>query len=238
MANNFLIFLFFAFLAEVVATIAGFGSSTILVPIATAFFDIKTAIALVGLFHFLGQIVDGIIWWRYINWRIVFLFSVLGVFASFLGASLIAYLSPQIILFLLGLFLVGYSLFSLSGRILSLPKGNLAVIGAGGLVGFLAGIIGTAGALRTAFLATFKLEKKEFLGTSNAIAFFVDLTRVAVYLGSGILTLNFSWWLAILAVAILGSLVGRKFVLGINEGLFYKIVYVALLIAGIKFIFG
>ena len=51
MAGSFLIFLAAAFLAEIVATVAGFGSSTILVPIATAFFDIKTAIALVGLFH-------------------------------------------------------------------------------------------------------------------------------------------------------------------------------------------
>ena len=157
MAPGFLIFLIAAFGAEVVATVAGFGSSTILVPVATFFFDIKTAIALVGLFHFFGVAVDGVIWRKYINWRIGILFSVLGVLTSFLGAYLVAYLPPQIILRLLGIFLVAYSVFSLTGREIKLPKNDLAIIGAGGLVGFLAGLVGTAGALRTAFLSTFKL---------------------------------------------------------------------------------
>lgn len=234
--SEILLFLVFAFLAEVVGTMAGFGSSTILVPIATIFFDIKTTIALVGLFHFFGQVVDGFLWRKYINWRIGILFSIFGVIFSFIGASLVAVLPPQIILQILGAFLITYSVFSLTGKKLALPKTDLAVVGAGGLVGFLAGLVGTAGALRTAFLSTFKLEKNHFLGTSFAIAFFVDLTRVATYLGSGILELNLGIWLSIFAVAVLGSLLGRKLVFKLPEKIFYRIVYVALLLAGIKFL--
>ncbi len=234
----FLIFILAAFGAEIVATIAGFGSSTILLPIAALFFEIKVAIGLVGLFHFFGEATDSFLWRKNIVWRIVFLFSVLGVFSSFLGAALVAYLPSRTLLLLLGIFLVFYSIFSLSGRKIFLPKNDLAVAAAGGLVGFLAGLVGTAGALRTAFLSSFRLSKEEFIGTSSAIAIFVDVTRVAVYLGSGTLAVNPAWWVAILGVALVGSWVGRKVALRIPEKTFYKLVYGMLLLAGIKFILG
>jgi uncharacterized protein len=44
--------LFSAFVAEVAGTLAGFGSATVLTPVASLFMDIKTAIALVAFFHF------------------------------------------------------------------------------------------------------------------------------------------------------------------------------------------
>jgi len=43
-----------ALFAEIVGTIAGFGSSTILLPLATFFFNFTTALALVAFFHLFG----------------------------------------------------------------------------------------------------------------------------------------------------------------------------------------
>ena len=232
------LFLIFAFLAEVVGTLAGFGSSMILVPLTALFVDVKTTIAVVGLFHFFGQVVDLFLWGRYINWRITALFAGLGIIFSFLGAALITILPSQTVLLILGVFLAVYALASLLGKKLVLPKTNLSILSMGGAVGFLAGLTGTAGAMRTAFLSTLGLAKANFIGTSNAIAFFVDFTRVAVYAGSGILKFDLPFWLAVLGVSIFGSLVGRKLVLRIKEKTFYRIVYAALLLAGIKFIFG
>ena len=232
------LFLVFAFLAEVVGTLAGFGSSMILVPLTAFFVDVKTTIAVVGLFHFFGQVVDLFLWGRYINWRITALFAGLGVVFSFLGAALITILPSQTVLLILGVFLAVYALASLLGKKLVLPKTNLSILSMGGVVGFLAGLTGTAGAMRTAFLSTLGLAKANFIGTSNAIAFFVDFTRVAVYAGSGILKFDLPFWLAVLGVSIFGSLVGRKLVLQINEKTFYRIVYAALLLAGLKFVLG
>jgi len=232
------LFLVFAFLAEVVGTLAGFGSSMILVPLTALFVDVKTTIAVVGLFHFFGQVVDLFLWGRYINWRITALFVGLGIIFSFLGAALVTILPSQTVFLILGVFLAVYALASLLGKRLVLPKTSLSILSMGGAVGFLAGLTGTAGAMRTAFLSTLGLAKANFLGTSNAIAFFIDFTRVAVYAGSGILKFDLPFWLAVLGVSILGSLVGRKLVLRIKEKTFYRIVYAALLLAGIKFIFG
>ncbi|MDP2735506.1 MAG: sulfite exporter TauE/SafE family protein, partial [bacterium] len=180
----------------------------------------------------------GFLWRRSVNWRIVASFASLGVLFSFLGAYLIAYLPAEIVLRSLGVFLVIYSLYSLTGHRLAFPLKGWVVAGAGGLDGFLAGLIGTAGALRTAFLSSFNLQKNEFLGTSFAVAFFVDLTRVATYWGSGVLEFDLGVWSVILVVAVAGSLVGRKLVFKLHRETFYKAVYLALLLAGVKFILG
>ena len=231
-------FLAFALLAEIVGTVAGFGSATILVPLATAFFDIKTAIALVGLFHFFGQLVDGFLFRRYIIWKIGLLFSVLGVAFSFVGALMVMFISARVIEVGLGAFLIVFSAYSLLGGKIALPRQNAPIIIAGGVVGFIAGAFGVAGAIRTAVLSTFNLKKESFLATSFATAFMVDLTRVSVYYGSGMLELNYSWWIAIFMVALLGSLIGRKIVFKIHGPIFYKIIYTALFLAGIKFLIG
>uniref|UniRef100_A0A831Z057 Probable membrane transporter protein n=1 Tax=candidate division WWE3 bacterium TaxID=2053526 RepID=A0A831Z057_UNCKA len=233
-----ILFLVFAFFAEILGTLAGFGSSMILIPLAALFIDVKTAIAVVGLFHFFGQVVDLFLWGRYVDWRITILFAGFGVIFSFLGAALITVLPSQTVLLILGMFLVAYAAASLWGKKLTLPKSNLSILSIGGAVGFFAGLTGTAGAMRTAFLSTLGLAKANFLGTSNAIAFFVDFTRVTVYAGSGILKFDLPFWAAVLGVSILGSLIGRKVVLRIKEKTFYRVVSAALLLAGLKFIFS
>ena len=231
------IFLFSAVIAEIVGTIAGFGSATILVPIAGSLFDIKRAIGLVALFHFFGQLVDGFLWRKFIMWRIGILFSVAGVILAFVGASLIVYLPGRSIEIALGVFLVTYAVYSLAGRKFVIPTTNAAIVVAGGITGFVAGLIGIPGALRTAFLSSLNLKREYFLGTSFAVAFLVDIVRVGVYFNSGTLELNPYWWMAIFVVAFFGSLIGKKLITKIESAQFYLVVYCALLLFGIKLLF-
>ncbi len=48
------LFFVLALFAEITGTMAGFGSSTIFLPIALFFFDFKTALILVAIFHARG----------------------------------------------------------------------------------------------------------------------------------------------------------------------------------------
>lgn len=234
---SFAFFLAGAFFAEIVGTLAGFGSAMLLTPIASFFFDIKTTIALVGLFHLLGHITDGFLWRRFIVWRIGLLFSVFGVLFSVIGAYLIMYIPSQGLEIAIGLFLIVYALLSLAGIEMRIPRSDASIIVAGGIVGFIAGIIGMAGAIRTAILSSFHLKKEYFLGTSFAIAFFVDTARVGVYIQEGFLKIDVFLWISVFAVAVVGSLIAKKLVSRIPAALFNKIVYGILLLAGIKFIF-
>ena len=51
-----ILFFLSAFVAEIIGTMAGFGSSTIFLPLALFFVDFKTAIVLVAIFHLFGNI--------------------------------------------------------------------------------------------------------------------------------------------------------------------------------------
>ena len=51
-----IIFLIASFVAAIVATLAGFGSSTLLVPVALMFMDVGTAVFLVACFHLFNNI--------------------------------------------------------------------------------------------------------------------------------------------------------------------------------------
>ena len=49
-------FIAFSFVAAIVATLAGFGSSTLLIPIAIMFMPLRQAIFLVACFHLFNNI--------------------------------------------------------------------------------------------------------------------------------------------------------------------------------------
>ena len=51
-----IVFFLLGFISEVVGTMAGFGSSTIFLPLSSYFVDFKTALALVAIFHLFGNI--------------------------------------------------------------------------------------------------------------------------------------------------------------------------------------
>jgi uncharacterized membrane protein YfcA len=51
-----ILFFISAFISEIIGTAAGFGSTTIFLPIALFFVDFKTALVLVAVFHVFGNL--------------------------------------------------------------------------------------------------------------------------------------------------------------------------------------
>jgi uncharacterized membrane protein YfcA len=105
------------------------------------------------------------------------------------------------------------------------------------LSGFLAGLIGTGGALRAMFLNAFQLPKERYIATAAAIALAVDATRIPVYISGDFLDSNVYWLIPLIFfTAIAGSFVGKKIVDRIPQNLFRRIVLLAVFIVGVKFI--
>jgi hypothetical protein len=234
-----LLFLVGAFFAEVAGTLAGFGSSTIALPIALFFFDFQTALVLVAFLHIFGNL-GRIGWFRHgLDRRLILFFGIPSVAASLAGALLISFIPQEILKGILGLFLVIYAGLSFWNDTLRVPASNLNA-GIGGILsGFLAGLIGTGGALRGAFLTAFNLKKEKYIATAAAIALAVDLTRIPVYLTQGFLPREqYSTVGALFVLAIVGSWIGRKIVDRIPQKAFRKIVLFALLLIGAYFTWG
>lgn len=102
-----------ALVAEVAGTLSGFGSSSILLPIAHQFFDYKNALLLVAIYHIFGNV--GRLSFTYAHWdkRIFILFGIPSVIATVIGASLVEYVNPDILKIILGIVLILFALHSL-----------------------------------------------------------------------------------------------------------------------------
>ncbi|MBI4152315.1 sulfite exporter TauE/SafE family protein [Candidatus Woesearchaeota archaeon] len=225
-----------AFFSEIVGTLAGFGSSTLFLPIALFFFDFRTALILTAIFHFSGNIGRIAFFRRKIDKKLLLFFGLPSVVLTLAGALFVNYVSQPVLKLILGLFLGGYVLLVWNGRFTLTPTKRNSIIG-GGLSGFLAGLIGTGGALRGAFLTAFRLEKAAYIATAAVISLAVDLTRIPIYWKSGFLPDELVYFIPILfVIALAGSFIGTKIVRRIPQPRFKKWVLIALGLVSLKFI--
>ena len=109
----------------------------------------------------------------------------------------------------------------------------------GSLSGFLAGLIGMGGAIRSSFLVAFNLPKEVYVATSAMIAVVIDLTRIPTYIFTRAVEWSQDFILIPLLIisAYFGVRVGKILLNKINQATFRRIVSVALLLAGAKIMF-
>jgi uncharacterized membrane protein YfcA len=232
-----ILFFISALISEIIGTMAGFGSSTIFLPLALLFVDFKTAIILVAIFHLFGNLSRIIFFREGFDKRIILQFGVPSIFFSILGALLIGVLPQPILKLVLGIFLITTSVSFLIKPRLKIPANTSTFIAGGSVTGFITALVGTGGALRATLLQGFNIEKIKYIATAATIALATDATRIPVYISQGFLREQYFIYIPILfGIALAGSFVGRRIVKMIDQELFRKIVLVATIIVSIKFI--
>jgi uncharacterized membrane protein YfcA len=230
------IFIVVAFLSEIIGTVVGFGSSTIALPLSLFIFDFQTALVLVAFLHIFGSISRIGFFRQGLDKSLLLQFGVPSVALALVGASLVQSVPQDLLKMILGLFLIAYTFWSWSVKFTIRPSVITSAIG-GGLSGFFAGLIGTGGALRGAFLTAFGLSKEKYIATAAAIALAVDMTRLPIYLKEGFLKPQFYWMIPILlVVALCGSFIGKEITNKIPQSVFRRIVLLAIFIIGVRLI--
>lgn len=232
-----ILFFISALIAEIIGTMAGFGSSTIFLPFALLFVDFKTAIILVAIFHLFGNLSRIIFFRQGFEKRIILQFGVPSLLFSLLGAYLIGALPQPLLKLILGIFLITTSTSFLIKPGLKLPTNTGTLIAGGGATGFITALAGTGGALRATLLQGFNIEKIRYIATAATIALATDVTRIPVYISQGFLTSQYFHYLPVLfGMAFAGSFIGRRIVKMINQELFRKTVLIAIILVSLKFI--
>jgi len=228
---DLILFYILALLAEIAGTVGGFGSSIFLIPIAGLFFDFQTVLAVTGVLHVFSNIIKIKLFKQGIDFKLLLLIGLPSVIWVFVGSVLTKYLNLIYAELILGIFLIFFSILFFIKPNLKLKPTKFNAISGGSVAGFLAGIIGTGGAIRGMSLASFNLEKNIFIATSAAIDLGVDSTRSAVYLFNGYLHKEFYFMVPILlGIAVIGSYLGKEILKKVRQESFKKIVLV--------FIFG
>lgn len=233
-----ILFFVSALFSEITGTTLGFGSSTVFLPLALLFFDFRTALILVAFMHIFGNFGRVSFFKSGLDKNLIIRFGIPSVIFTLIGALLVSFLSQNLLKGILGIFLAGFASYSLWRENFIIKASTFNAIIGGGLSGFLAGLIGTGGALRGAFLTGFGLTKEKYIATAAAVALAVDITRIPIYLSQGFLNKQYYWYIPILLVtALTGSFIGKQLVERFSYKVFRKIVLLAILLAGVKFIF-
>jgi uncharacterized membrane protein YfcA len=233
------LFLLASYGAAIAATIAGFGSSTLLIPVAFLFLDIKTAVFVVAVFHLFNNVFKIRLFRKSIDFKTFWLFGIPSILMAFAGAMLISLIPLNAVKIILGVFLIVYAVYSFIKPDFGLKKSKPMAIAGGSLSGFLAGLIGLGGAVRGAFLTAFNLPKEIYVATSAMIAVVIDATRIPTYLITKTVQDNSSYILLpfLCVMAYVGVRTGKVLLQKINQDTFRRIVSLALLAVGIKILF-
>lgn len=234
-----LIFLAASYGAAVAATLAGFGSSTVLIPVALLFMDVKTAVFVVAVFHLFNNLFKIRLFRKNVDIQVFWLFGLPSILLALAGALLISAVQMEAVKTVLGGFLVVYAVYSFAEPGFGIKKTTAAAVAGGSLSGFLAGLIGLGGAIRGAFLTAFNLPRLAYVATSAAIALVIDVTRIPTYLlTKTVEDESYYMLLPFLCVtAYLGVRTGKVFLERLNQRTFRRVVSAALFAVGIKILF-
>jgi uncharacterized protein len=209
--EKYYIFYILAFFAEILGTISGFGSSILFVPIASLFFDFHLILGITAIFHVFSNLSKIMLFRNGIDKRIVLKLGIPAVIFVILGAWMNKFFPQGQMELLLSIVLIGLSVYLLIYSTKNLEQNSRNLIAGGAASGFVAGFVGTGGAIRGIVLAAFNLEKDVFISTSAFIDMGVDSSRAVVYYLNGYLGQEVLVLLpALILISIAGTWIGKK----------------------------
>ncbi len=210
MKMNF-VFLLLALLAEIIGTIGGFGSSVFFVPIGNFYFSFHTVLGLTALFHLSSNLSKIFLFKKGIDKFLLLYIGAPSVLFVILGGLLSKYLNGYILEIALAAFLIILSLLFLIKKDLIFKADKKNSIIGGTLSGFLAGLLGTGGAIRGLTMNAFNLEKSIFIATSAFIDLLIDSTRTIVYYQNGYIgQQEWSYVPYLFVIGLSGTFIGKK----------------------------
>jgi uncharacterized membrane protein YfcA len=227
-------FIALALLAEILGTVGGFGSSLFFVPVASYFLDFYSVLGITAAFHVTSNLTKIAFFRKGFDRRLALMIGIPALIFVVAGAVLSRYIDAHILEIALACFLVVLSLVFLSFRqIVVRPDMKNSVIG-GALSGFLAGLLGTGGAVRGITLAAFNLKMEVFIATSAVIDLVIDASRTVVYGMNGYIHRHDLYLIPILlVVSVVGTFIGKILLKRISEERFKTIVLLLVLFTGL-----
>jgi uncharacterized membrane protein YfcA len=222
-----------ALLAGAIASIAGFGIGSVLTPLLASTLGTKIAVAAVSIPHLVATAIRFWILRDHLDRRVLVSFGTTSAAGGLSGALAHTLSRSGALTIVLGVILIVSGITGLFGTSLRF-RGRGAWI-AGAVSGFLGGLVGNQGGVRTAAMLGLDVSKEAFVATSTAVGLVVDGVRMPVYLWSeGTALLEIGPLIAVMSGGVIaGTLLGRPILGRIPEALFKRLVSALVLILGV-----
>jgi uncharacterized membrane protein YfcA len=221
--------------AGALAAVAGFGIGSLLTPVLALQTGTRLAVAAVAIPHFVGTAQRFWLLRAHVERRVLLWFGITSATGGLVGALLSAGGSNRALAVVFGLAVGLAGISELTGWMQRVRWGRRAAWVAGLLSGFLGGLVGNQGGIRSAALLGFDVPKESFVATATAIALVVDLARLPVYLVTQGAEIASIWPLLLVATAgvVVGTAFGTRILGRLPQRAFPRIVGTALLLLGI-----
>lgn len=177
---EFLMLFVAAFAAAAVSGAAGFGGAQLLLPLLAAVVGATHAVPLLTIAQFIGNLSRVGFGFSRIQWKPVGLFLLGAVPLSILGALSFVQLPKDLVTRSIGaaiLLFVGLKYFGA----LKVKAGPALLVGGGGVVGFLSGLVGSAGPLGAAIFLSLELPPVAYVASEAMTALTMHSVKTVVY---------------------------------------------------------
>ena len=229
-----------AVLSGGVASVTGFGVGSILTPLLAVQIGTREAVVVIAIPHFIATFIRFWMIREHIDRRVLLSFGTASAMGGLIGAFLHSFFQNTTLTLVFGGLLVFAGFMGMTGLSNKMKfQGPLAWT-VGVLSGGFGGLVGNQGGIRSAALLTFNLPKMSLVATGTAIGIMVDLARMPVYLVSGYAQIVSATHLISTGIfgVILGTILGIKFLHGIPELTFRKLLGALIFGLGIVMIFA
>ena len=222
-------------LAGLIAAISGFGIGSLLTPVIAYHVDTRLAIAAVSIPHLVGTAQRFWSMRRNIDRRLLLEFGITSALGGLAGALAHGRLNSRVLTIIFGLLLLFTAFAELTGWMRRVRWGRSFGWIAGALSGFLGGLVGNQGSIRTAGLLAYDISPSAFVATATTVALIVDAARMPVYMVSQGKDVVRLWpTLAIATIfVVLGTAIGIRILPQLRTNLFRRTVAILLAALGI-----
>jgi uncharacterized protein len=234
MVSSDVVVIIAALLAGAISAVTGFGIGSLLTPVLALQVDTRLAVAAVSVPHVIGTALRFWLLRGGVDRRVFWSFGLASAAGGLTGALLQNGASNRWLTVVFGVLLLFASASEMTGLARRMRfRGSVAWI-AGALSGFLGGLVGNQGGIRSAALLGFDLSKETLVATATAVALLVDGARMPIYLATQHQELAPLWpWMALASAAVMiGTVVGNRVLIRIPDVWFRRVLAVVLAVLG------
>lgn len=221
--------------AYVIFSIAGFGTALVASPILAQFVPVAHIVPMLALLDFFAAATNLARDGRHAEVAELKRLVPLMMLGSAAGAAILLVTRPDILMLMLGVFVIAYALYSLSGLKPQTRFSAAAAVPFGLVGGMFSALFGSGGFLYSIYLTGRIDDKNRVRITQSTLIGLSTLTRLAFFIAAGVFAHTGLLTLAAaLATAMLsGMFVGRRITLKLTREQFIKVVNVVVLVSGV-----
>ncbi|EJD6672014.1 sulfite exporter TauE/SafE family protein [Providencia rettgeri] len=225
--------------AYLVFGMAGFGSALIATPVLAMYLPLSMIVPILALIDLTAAILNLFRDGKKADYQEIKWIILLMVIGSLIGAAILLKTRPDILVLLLGLFVIGYVLNTFFSKKVKTPFSKALVVPFSLIGGIFSALFGSGGFIYAMYLSSRIEDKQRFRITQMTLIGFSTLTRVIIFLVMGVY-LNIDILLIALAFSpamLIGIWAGRHITLKISREAFLKIINIVILVSGIALLY-